>query len=83
METAIRLLLKEHGKKVAAVLDSMPDQTPQAQISPETYLGSKRMQYYFPSAVSQTEPKHLICLKTRIKTVLVMEEHGQYWMNTR
>ena len=27
----------------------MSDQTPKGNMSPETYLGSKRMQYYYPS----------------------------------
>ena len=49
MELAIRSLLKEAGKKITGGLDTMSDQTPQNQLSPETYLGSKRMQYYFPS----------------------------------
>ncbi len=48
-EMAIRVLLKEAGKKVSGSLDTIQDQTPQNQISPETYLGSKRMQYYYPS----------------------------------
>ena len=49
-ERAIQALLAEAGQKVNAKLDNMPDQTPQIQLSPETYLGSARMQYYFPSA---------------------------------
>lgn len=49
-ELAIQALLKETGKTITTTLDTMPDQTPQNQLSPETYLGSKRMQYYFPSA---------------------------------
>lgn len=49
MELAIRSLLKEAGKKVTGGLVKMPDQTPRAQISPETYLGSSRMQYYSPN----------------------------------
>jgi cytochrome c biogenesis protein CcdA/thiol-disulfide isomerase/thioredoxin len=48
-EMAIQELLKEAGQKVSAPLLSLPDQTPAAAISPETYLGSARMQYYFPS----------------------------------
>lgn len=48
-ELAIQTLLKEAGKKVTNKLDTMPDTTPQSQISPETYLGSNRMQYYYPS----------------------------------
>ena len=50
MELAIQTLLKQAGKKVTNKLDSMPDTTPQNQISPETYLGSSRMQYYYPSS---------------------------------
>jgi cytochrome c biogenesis protein CcdA/thiol-disulfide isomerase/thioredoxin len=50
MELAIQTLLKQAGKKVTNKLDSMPDTTPQNQISPETYLGSNRMQYYYPSS---------------------------------
>lgn len=49
MELAIQALLKEAGKKVSSGLEQMPDQTPTGSISPETYLGSKRMQYYFPT----------------------------------
>jgi cytochrome c biogenesis protein CcdA/thiol-disulfide isomerase/thioredoxin len=48
-ELAIQTLLKENGQKVTVSLSSTPDQTPTAQISPETYLGSGRMQYYFPT----------------------------------
>lgn len=49
MEKAIRALLEESGKKITTSLVSMQDQTPQGSLSPETYLGSKRMQYYYPS----------------------------------
>lgn len=49
MELAIQSLLKEAGKNVGSTLEQMPDTTPTGQISPETYLGSKRMQYYFPT----------------------------------
>ena len=49
MEMAIQALLKDAGHTVNAPLDTHPDQTPQTQISPETYLGSERMQYYYPS----------------------------------
>ncbi|HVZ58265.1 MAG TPA: cytochrome c biogenesis protein DipZ [Patescibacteria group bacterium] len=47
-EKAIQELLKEAGKNVTTKLSSMSDQTPQSEISPETYLGSQRMQYYYP-----------------------------------
>ena len=49
MEMAIQALLKEAGQNVTAPLTAVPDQTPQNYTSPETYLGSARMQYYFPS----------------------------------
>ena len=49
MEIAIQTLLKNAGQKITVPLDTHPDQTPQSQISPETYLGSERMQYYYPS----------------------------------
>ncbi|HWY80237.1 MAG TPA: cytochrome c biogenesis protein DipZ [Candidatus Sulfotelmatobacter sp.] len=49
MELAIRSLLQETGKKVTGLPEATADKTPQTEISPETYLGSKRMQYYFPS----------------------------------
>jgi cytochrome c biogenesis protein CcdA/thiol-disulfide isomerase/thioredoxin len=48
-EKAIQELLKETGKKVDTPLIKMPDQTPIGTMSPETYLGSRRMQYYFPT----------------------------------
>lgn len=48
-EKAIQALLKEAGQKVTSGLENMPDQTPHTQISPETYVGSKRMQYYYQS----------------------------------
>ncbi len=48
-EMAIQALLKEAGQKVTTGLENMPDQTPHSQLSPETYLGSKRMQFYYPS----------------------------------
>jgi cytochrome c biogenesis protein CcdA/thiol-disulfide isomerase/thioredoxin len=48
-EIAIQALLKEAGKQVDSRLENMPDQTPHTTLSPETYLGSARMQYYYPS----------------------------------
>lgn len=46
-EEAIRELLKEAGNSVTSSVGNMPDQTPTGSISPETYLGSARMEYYF------------------------------------
>jgi cytochrome c biogenesis protein CcdA/thiol-disulfide isomerase/thioredoxin len=58
MELAIQTLLKDNGQKVNAKLSNIPDQTPAVQISPETYLGSTRMQYYFPTgSLSNGEQK--------------------------
>lgn len=48
-EMAIRELLKEAGQKVTVKLDNLPDQTPQGNLSPETYLNAQRMEYYYPS----------------------------------
>jgi len=50
-EMAIQALLKEAGKKVSGSLENMKDQTPTGQLSPETYIGSKRMQYYYPGGM--------------------------------
>lgn len=49
-EEIIQELLKEAGSTVVPTgVITMPDQTPKSRITPETYLGSSRMQYYFPS----------------------------------
>lgn len=50
MEEAIQTLLRQAGHKITQNLDTLPDMTPQDQISPETYLGNYRMQYYYPSS---------------------------------
>jgi len=48
-EKAIQALLTEAGRKdVSSEVLTKEDQTPTGNISPETYLGSKRMQYYYP-----------------------------------
>jgi thiol-disulfide isomerase/thioredoxin len=49
MELAIQTLLKANGKKVTAKLSNLANQTPDTDTSLETYLGSARMQYYFPN----------------------------------
>lgn len=58
-ETTIQQLLTEAGNKVTTSVVSMPDQTPQAAISPETYVGSARMAYYYPSQNLSNGPKNL------------------------
>lgn len=49
MEKAIQTLLSENGQSVSDQIQEMPDTTPKQEISPETYVGSKRMQYYASS----------------------------------
>lgn len=48
-ERAIQLLLQENGKAVTKKIDTMPDMTPTQRVSPETYLGSFRMEYLYPN----------------------------------
>lgn len=45
MEMAIQGLLKEAGKNVSTKLDVIEEQSSTGELSPETYLGSKRMLY--------------------------------------
>ncbi len=47
-EEAIKSLLKEAGHDVSNGVQDMPDDAPTMRVSPEMYLGSKRMQYYYP-----------------------------------
>lgn len=53
-EQAIRVLLKENGKQVSSGLSHMSDQTPTTTISPESYLGAKRMLYEVPDGKTNT-----------------------------
>jgi len=46
MEEAIRVLLKENGHSIEGVLSSVKDQTPRYDRTPETYLGTGRMQRF-------------------------------------
>lgn len=48
METAIQELLKESGSEVSESIQSTTKEKQRSAISPETYLGSDRMEYYFP-----------------------------------
>lgn len=47
-EQAIQELLRELGVQVDKSLANVEEQTPSTVLSPETYLGSKRMQYFYP-----------------------------------
>jgi len=48
-EKAIQELLKEKGASVPESILNTSDQTPKTSLSPETYLGSSRMQFYYSS----------------------------------
>ncbi|MEJ0014359.1 MAG: cytochrome c biogenesis protein CcdA [Actinomycetota bacterium] len=48
-EQAIRALLADAGKKVTVAPSNVPDTTPQAEITPETYFGSERSQFGYPN----------------------------------
>jgi len=57
MERAIQELLKEKGVSVSEEMVQVADQTPKSRNSPETYLGSSRMQYYYPNGTLSSEKK--------------------------
>jgi hypothetical protein len=48
-EQAIRTLLVDAGKTVTVAPSNVPDTTPQAVITPETYFGSNRSQFGYPN----------------------------------
>lgn len=48
-EETIVTLLKEAGKEASVKKNGMADETPTQKLSPETYLGSTRMQYLYPN----------------------------------
>ena len=58
MEQAIQLLLRDAGRKVTTGLSSVPDKTPQSQTSPETYIGSDRVEYYYPDETYPSGQNH-------------------------
>lgn len=57
MELAIQTLLKEAGKSIDMPLETMPDQTPSGRLSPETYLGTRHMEFYYPTGTTGTGEK--------------------------
>lgn len=57
MEMAIRELLKETGQTLSGTIDNLPDQTPNGEQSPETYLGAERMEYYYDGGSTGTGDK--------------------------
>jgi thiol-disulfide isomerase/thioredoxin len=58
-EKAIQTLLKETGKDVSKDMLKLNDQTPKERFSPETYLGSKRMEYLYPNGHISNGKYHL------------------------
>lgn len=48
-EEAIQTLLAQTGQTVTTTLENMPDQTPTGSLSPESYVGADRAQFYYPS----------------------------------
>ena len=48
-EQAIRTLLANAGQKITVAPSDLPDTTPQTQLTPETYFGSNRAQFGFPT----------------------------------
>ena len=49
-EQAIRTLLTNAGHKVTVAPSDLPDTTPQTQLTPETYFGSNRAQFGYPTS---------------------------------
>jgi cytochrome c biogenesis protein CcdA/thiol-disulfide isomerase/thioredoxin len=49
MEKAIQLLINDNGQSAPQSLININDQPPKIQLSPETYVGLKRMEYFYPS----------------------------------
>ena len=48
-EQAIRTLLANAGQKITVAPSDLPDTTPTTQLTPETYFGSNRAQFGFPT----------------------------------
>ena len=52
MEQAIQRLLADNGSKVPTSLTGVKDMTPNSALTPETYFGSSRDEFAFPSPIS-------------------------------
>lgn len=65
-EANIQKLLVEKGTKVSTKIDTLPDQTPQGMQTPETYLGSLRMNRKAPD--EKGLPLHYFSLNGDWKT---------------
>ena len=64
-EKAIQQLLAEAGNKVGTDILDIPDQTPKNRLSPETYLGSRRMEFFYPNG-SLADGKQTLTLRKTI-----------------
>ena len=64
MEKAIRELLKENGQFLSEALSNLPDETPEGEQSPETYLGAERMKYFYPTGSLSTGQRKFSFSKT-------------------
>ncbi len=49
MEMAIRALLQKNGKILSGPLSRLPDEMPDDEQSPETYLGAARAEFFYPT----------------------------------
>ncbi len=58
-ERIIQELLREAGRKVDDEVVSVTNEAPRTPSTPETYLGSNRMQYYYPSGQLSVGKKNL------------------------
>lgn len=57
-EEAIRALIEENGTEIIEQINTeITDSTPKNRLTPETYLGSDRMEYYYPEGNIQNGPK--------------------------
>lgn len=62
-EEAIQKLLKEKGTKADMPLEDLEDQTPKTRVSPETYLGSRRMEYLYPNGFTKNGVQNFTAAK--------------------
>ena len=63
MEMAIRTLLHQAGHNVSSPLSNVPNQTPNGNQSPETYLGAYRMEYFYPSGTVNKGDREFVLAK--------------------
>lgn len=59
-EKMIQTLLQEAGTKVDATLEQNPDLTPKVRLSPESYLGFGRAEYFYPDSTLKVGTKNYV-----------------------